>query len=281
MLDCAPSYKHWYRQALVSLISASCDTDAGERHKPEQADTTTVIPSSIHTCKHVGLNGLLSRCTWGCPFCTHSSQPCYAGFNHHAPPPALAHLPWCHLAKCQVGLKARALPHTRPPVRPSMANCLAGLSKALKFTPHAAPQPRRTNTTKQASNPQGQRTSAPSGKHNHYRDTLTYPTTASSQTLNTNTTASSELLSMTANIKNKTCYVKRCSVHHATSTAIPRHWYRQAATRTLANNTSQNKPTQQQSQTCKFASMSWKVSSHGALGVAPSARTARTVICRV
>ena len=115
----------------------------------------------------------------------------------------------------------------------------------------------------------------------HYRDTLTYPTTASSQTLNTNTTASSELLSMTANIKNKTCYVKRCSVHHATSTAIPRHWYRQAATRTLANNTSQNKPTQQQSQTCKFASMSWKVSSHGALGVAPSARTARTVICRV
>ena len=102
----ATSYKHWYRQAMVSLISASCDTHACERHKPKQADTTTEIPSSIHTCKHVGLNGLLSRCTWGCPFCTQSSQPCYAGFNHHAPPPALAHLRWCHLAKCQVGLKA-------------------------------------------------------------------------------------------------------------------------------------------------------------------------------
>ena len=109
-----------------------------------------------------------------------------------------------------------------------MANCLAGLSKALKFTPHAAPQPRRTNTTKQASNPQGQRTSAPSEKHNHYKGTLKYPTTASSQTLNTNTTASSELLAMTANIKNQTCYVKWCSVHHATSTDIGRHWYRQA-----------------------------------------------------
>ena len=122
----ATSYKHWYRQAMVSLISASCDTHACERHKPKQADTTTVIPSSIHTCKHVGLNGLLSRCTWGCPFCTQSSQPCYAGFNHHAPPPALAHLPRCHLAKCQVGLKARALPHTRPPVRPTWPTASPG-----------------------------------------------------------------------------------------------------------------------------------------------------------
>ena len=88
----------------------------------------------------------------GLPLCTHSSQPCNAGSNHHAPPPALSHLRWCHLAKCQVGLKARALPHTQPTARPSMANCCAGLSKALSFTPHAA-QPRQTNTTKQSKTP--------------------------------------------------------------------------------------------------------------------------------
>ena len=60
-------------------------------------------------------------------------------------PPALAHLRWRHLAKCQVGLKACALPHTRPPVRPSMANCCAGFSKALQVKPHVA----RQTTTKQ------------------------------------------------------------------------------------------------------------------------------------
>ena len=70
----------------------------------------------------------------GLPVCTHSSQPRYAGSNHHAPPPALAHLRWCHLAKCQVGRKARALPHTRPTVRSSMANRSAGLSKAPVHT---------------------------------------------------------------------------------------------------------------------------------------------------
>jgi len=70
----------------------------------------------------------------GLPVCTHSSQPRFAGSNHHAPPPALAHLRWCHLAQCQVGRKARALPHTRPTVRSSMANRSAGLSKAPVHT---------------------------------------------------------------------------------------------------------------------------------------------------
>ena len=55
---------------------------------------------------------------WGLPLCAHSSQPHYAGSNHHAPPPALALLRWWHLAYCQVG----------------------GLSKAPQFTPRAAPQ---------------------------------------------------------------------------------------------------------------------------------------------
>ena len=54
----------------------------------------------------------------GLPLCAHSSQPHYAGSNHHAPPPALALLRWWHLAYCQVG----------------------GLSKAPQFTPRAAPQ---------------------------------------------------------------------------------------------------------------------------------------------
>ena len=45
-----------------------------------------------------------------------------------------------HLAKCQVGLKVSALPHTRPTVRHSTPNCHAGLRKAPQFTPHAVSQ---------------------------------------------------------------------------------------------------------------------------------------------
>ena len=108
----------------------------------------------------------------GLPLCTHSSQPHYAGSNHHAPPPALAHLRRCHLAYCQVGPKARALPHTRPTVRPSMANCRAGLSKAPQFTPRAAPQA-TTNQHNQAIH----KVKTPlrrvrQKKHSHYRTAL-------------------------------------------------------------------------------------------------------------
>ena len=157
----------------------------------------------------------------GLPLCTHSWQPCYAGSKHHAPPPALAHLlQWCHLATCQVVLKARALlPHNRPTVRPSMANCRAGLNKALKFAPHTAPHT-TTNQHNQAiheGNTQMLRQKALSLQR--------YPTTASSQTLNTYTTASSELLSTTAAIKNHTGYVQWCSVHHAASTGIGKLTY--------------------------------------------------------
>ena len=137
VLYCTPSYKHWYPQAatrtLANNASQNKPTQQGrsQAHSHLQACWSQGSPLTVHS---------------ELPSCTHSSQPRYAGSNHHAPPPALAHLRWCHLAKRQAGLKARALPHTRPTVRSSMANCSAGLSKALTLR-H---KPRRTNTTKQS-----------------------------------------------------------------------------------------------------------------------------------
>ena len=121
---------------LQALVPACCDTHAGEQRKPETS-RHNATPSTFQAHKHQRSPLTVHL---GLPLCTHSSQPHYAGSNHHAPPPALALLRWCHLAYCQVGPKARALPHTRPTVRPSMANCRAGLSKAPLFTPRAAPQ---------------------------------------------------------------------------------------------------------------------------------------------
>ena len=68
----------------------------------------------------------------------------------------------CHLAKCQVGLKACA-----PTVRPSMANYRAGLSKAPQFTPRSAPQT-RTNQHNQAIH----KVNTPLLRVRHYRSTL-------------------------------------------------------------------------------------------------------------
>ena len=141
---------------LQALVSPSRDTHAGEQHKPETS-RHNATPSTFEAHKHQRSPLTVHL---GLPLCTHSSQPHYAGSNHHAPPPALALLRWCHLAYCQVGPKARALPHTRPTVRPSMANCRAGLTKA--------------------SHPQGQNSIAP-GPSEKPQSLQKYPTTASSQ----------------------------------------------------------------------------------------------------
>ena len=103
----------------------------------------------MYTCKACWPHKSLFTVHLGLPLCVCSSQPHHAGSNHHAPPTMLAHLRRCHLANCHVGLKARALPHTRPTVRPSTAKCRAELGKAPQFTPHAEHKPRRINTTRQ------------------------------------------------------------------------------------------------------------------------------------
>ena len=122
------------RTAAVDLIMKATQARTSRHNKVK----------CTHTCKRAGLKGLLSRCTWGCPAARTARS--------RAMQPALAHLRWCHLAKRQVGLKARALPHTRPTVRSSMANCSAGLSKAPV---HTACCDRSQDEPTQQSNPQG------------------------------------------------------------------------------------------------------------------------------
>ena len=137
---------------LQALVPACCDTLAGEQRKPETG-RHNATPSSFQAHKHQRSPLTVHL---GLPLCTHSSQPHYAGSNHHAPPPALAHLRWCHLAYCQVGPKAVHCPTPDQTVRPSMADCRAGLSKPRQFTPRAVPQ-----ATTNQHNPQGQHTIAP------------------------------------------------------------------------------------------------------------------------
>ena len=119
-----------------------------------------------------------------------------------------------------------------------MATCYAGLNKAPVHTA-AAYQPRRTNTTKinqaiHKVNTQVLRQIKAHQRQKHF-------TTASSQPLNTNTTASSELLTTTAAIKNEISHVKCCTVLYTILQAL----VSQVATHALASNTSQNKTTQQ------------------------------------
>ena len=121
--------KHWYRQTVTDTLANNTSQNKPTEQKRHNQAFTLASMLASNVSSHCALAPL----------------PCYAGGNHHAPPPALAHLRWRHLAKCQVGLKACALPHTRPPVRPSMANCCAGFSKALQVKPHVA----RQTTTKQ------------------------------------------------------------------------------------------------------------------------------------
>ena len=145
MKHCGPSYKHWYRQAVTC-------TPANNTSQ-KQADTAKATPTTsqahIHLQAHWPQRSPLAVHV-GLPLCAHSSQlHCVTTQNHHAPPLVLAHLRWCHLTTCPIGLK---VPHTRPTVRlrPSMANCCAGLSKAPQPTPQLRHMPRRTNTTKQS-----------------------------------------------------------------------------------------------------------------------------------
>ena len=117
---------------LQTLVSASCDTNGGEQHKPEQADTTTVTPSSTHTCKFASMSWKLSsHCALGLPPCTHSSQPCYTqgltAMPHHPHCAASGKMPAWPQGACTA-------PHPSTGAT-SMANCRAGLSKALQFTP--------------------------------------------------------------------------------------------------------------------------------------------------
>ena len=168
---------------------------------------------------------------------------------------------------------ARALPHNRPTVRPSMANCRAGLNKALKFAPHTAPQT-TTNQHNQATKQSTRATHKCS-----VRKALSlqrYPTTASSQTLNTYTTASSELLSTTAAIKNHTGYVQWCSVHHAASTGIGKLTY-------VRWQTPQARTSRHNSDTVKHSHLQAcpRRSPHRALGLAPLHAQLAAVLRRV
>ena len=127
----------------------------------------------------------------------------------------------------------------------------------------------------QSNNPQGQHSSA---LPEQAQSLQKYPMRASFiTTVNTNTSASSELLTTPCAVKNQTCYVKCCIAHRFTSTS-----YRQVVKGVLANNTSQNKPTQQKprqlfkcSRTCKHVGD--KVSSNCALGLQPRHAGSRTV----
>ena len=181
----------------------------------KQADTTKATPSTFQAHKHQRSPLTVHL---GLPLCTHSSQPHYAGSNHHAPPPALALLRWCHLAYCQVGPKARALPHTRPTVRPSMANCRAGLSRAPLFTPHAAPQA-TTNQHNQAIH----KVNTPlrrvrQKRHSHYRTALHMLRHNNQTELNTNATAPSEFLTIAPPSRTRLAMSNTAIVRHLTFT---------------------------------------------------------------
>ena len=170
MLHGAPPYKHWYRQAVTHTHTHAPTNNASKM----QADTTKKLtkeaPSTFQAYKLQTLASILV---------SKVSSQCTAESNNHAPPPALAHLRRCYLALCQVGLKARALPHTRPTVRPSMANCCAGLSKAPHFNYTARLATNHGEPT-QPGNPQGQHTIA-SGPSEKPQSLQKYLTMASSQ----------------------------------------------------------------------------------------------------